>query len=423
MSADKRKTFSIKDNVREAKHPKVENALVMWLSQMDTTSRHKVTCDEIIAKAQEFADSMGIDFKPTNGYLNGFKRRHGLELDLKQRGVDTASDWSQQLSQQTSNYLPEEIYILSETALFYRALPFRTNPHIIGPLSAKKLKTPKDRLTLVLVTNADGSDRMCSLIGKTNNPRGLKSMTDCELDYYSQPNARIDATIYKKIICQLNTKMKELNKRIVLFVNKSRSHCQQLVLSNISFKYFPANVEIPPIAREDYSVLWEQLKILVSDLKYDSFDDFVAIDDDESVELENELSDQHIIDLVINTSDRESEKSRKTNENQNVIKKSAINCAANLVKGLSCERQNLIELGAKICSVLTPDLRHVLASAITGELIDKSKNSDHSDDEDIGYERRSRKRKATQSAHNSQLSLTRVDGPESAHPWQLITFQ
>ncbi|CAG2108130.1 unnamed protein product, partial [Medioppia subpectinata] len=406
MSADKRKTFSIKDNVREAKHPKVENALVMWLSQMDTTSRHKVTCDEIIAKAQEFADSMGIDFKPTNGYLNGFKRRHGLELDLKQRGVDTASDWSQQLSQQTSNYLPEEIYMLSETALFYRALPFRTNPHIIGPLSAKKLKTPKDRLTLVLVTNADGSDRMCSLIGKTNNPRGLKSMTDCELDYYSQPNARIDATIYKKIICQLNTKMKDLNKRIVLFVNKSRSHCQQLVLSNISFKYFPANVEIP-----------------------------VPIDDDESVELENELSDQHIIDLVINTSDRDSEyvnlillssivhKSRKTNENQNVIKKSAISCAANLVKGLSCERQNLIELGAKICSVLTPDLRHVLASAITGELIDKSKNSDHSDDEDIGYERRSRKRKATQSAHNSQLSLTRVDGPESAHPWQLITFQ
>ena len=67
-------------------------------------------------------------------------------------------------------YLPEDIYNADETGLFYQLLPSKI-------LASKEddcagTKKSKQRVTLLLGTNMDGSDLLCPLLdGKFANPR------------------------------------------------------------------------------------------------------------------------------------------------------------------------------------------------------------------------------------------------------------
>ena len=72
-----------------------------------------------------------------------------------------------------SRYSPNDIYNGDETALFYKSLPHRTYC-FDGDKPAGSAKR-KDRLTLLIITNMDGSDhRKLSVIGKSKTPRCLQ---------------------------------------------------------------------------------------------------------------------------------------------------------------------------------------------------------------------------------------------------------
>ena len=72
-----------------------------------------------------------------------------------------------------SRYSPNDIYNGDETALFYKSLPHRTYC-FDGDKPAGSAKH-KDRLTLLIITNMDGSDhRKWSVIGKSKTPRCLQ---------------------------------------------------------------------------------------------------------------------------------------------------------------------------------------------------------------------------------------------------------
>ena len=68
-------------------------------------------------------------------------------------------------------YSPNDIYNGDETALFYKSLPHRTYC-FNGDKPAGSAKH-KDRLTLLMITNVDGSDhRKLAVIGKSKKPLG-----------------------------------------------------------------------------------------------------------------------------------------------------------------------------------------------------------------------------------------------------------
>ena len=72
-----------------------------------------------------------------------------------------------------ARYSPNDIYNGDETALFYKSLPHRTYC-FDGDKPAGSAKH-KDRLTLLIITNMDGSDhRKLSVIGKSKMPRCLQ---------------------------------------------------------------------------------------------------------------------------------------------------------------------------------------------------------------------------------------------------------
>ena len=78
-----------------------------------------------------------------------------------------------------ARYSPNDIYNGDETALFYKSLPHRTYC-FDGDKPTCSAKC-KDRLTLLIITNMDGSDhRKLSVIGKSKTLVACRRSTKCK---------------------------------------------------------------------------------------------------------------------------------------------------------------------------------------------------------------------------------------------------
>jgi hypothetical protein len=234
------KTFRL----RAAKHQKVEEALIHWMKQI-REKKISLSSDLILQKARRFAQMLNIDdFEPTLGYLRGLKKRNGIIFSKKHGESDSVDEemvkkWSEELSDIIKDYKPEEVYNLDEMALFWRLLPSKT--YCFTDESPYGSRKSKDRITVVVICNADGSDRTCAMIGKSVKPRAFRGIKYFPIDYYQQRNAWINGSIYEKILKKLNQKMRSLNKNILLFVDNCRTHLYDIQLSNIFVRFLPAN--------------------------------------------------------------------------------------------------------------------------------------------------------------------------------------
>ena len=99
-----------------------------------------------------------------------------------------------------ARYSSNDIYNGNETALFYKSLPHRTYC-FDGDNPAGSAKC-KDRLTLLIITNMDGSDhRKLSVIGKSKTPCCLQKkykmqVKDMSVDWYALKNAWMTGEIH-----------------------------------------------------------------------------------------------------------------------------------------------------------------------------------------------------------------------------------
>ena len=143
-----------------------------------------------------------------------------------------------------ARYSPNDIYNGDETALFYKSLPHRTycfdSDKPAG--SAKR----KDRLTLLIITNMDGSDhRKLSVIGKSKTPRCLQKkykmqVNDMSVDWYASKNAWMTGEIHHQIMTKLNNEMRLSNRHILYVCDNASSH-QVREYSHIKFLMLPPN--------------------------------------------------------------------------------------------------------------------------------------------------------------------------------------
>ena len=143
-----------------------------------------------------------------------------------------------------ARYSPNDIYNGDETALFYKSLPHRTycfdSDKPAG--SAKR----KDRLTLLIITNMDGSDhRKLSVIGKSKTPRCLQKkykmqVKDMSVDWYASKNAWMTGEIHHQIMTKLNNEMRLSNRHILYVCDNASSH-QVREYSHIKFLMLPPN--------------------------------------------------------------------------------------------------------------------------------------------------------------------------------------
>ena len=143
-----------------------------------------------------------------------------------------------------ARYSPNDIYNGDETALFYKSLPHRTYC-FDGDKPAGSAKR-KDRLTLLIITNMDGSDhRKLSVIGKSKTPRCLQKkykmqVKDMSVDWYASKNAWMTGEIHHQIMTKLNNEMRLSNHHILYVCDNASSH-QVREYSHIKFLMLPPN--------------------------------------------------------------------------------------------------------------------------------------------------------------------------------------
>ncbi|XP_054157751.1 tigger transposable element-derived protein 4-like [Oppia nitens] len=146
------KTYRLKD----AKYPEVEESLVIWMRQMRSNKAKKAVITRYFR------------------YLRGLKHRNGVIFMTEHGESDSVAEstvqkWTQELADLIKDKDPKCVYNLDELSLFWRLLPSKTYGFDTESKSGKKKY--KDKITLVMISNADGSDRYIIMIGKSAKPR------------------------------------------------------------------------------------------------------------------------------------------------------------------------------------------------------------------------------------------------------------
>ena len=199
-----------------------------------------------------FAKEFGRpDWEGYGSFIHRWTKRYGIVnkaiCGSKESAAphDELETWKETVLVPTlARYSPNDIYNGDETALFYKLLPHRTYC-FDGDKPAGSAKR-KDRLTLLIITNMDGSDhRKLSVIGKSKTPRCLQKkykmqVKDMSVDWYASKNAWMTGEIHHQIMSKLNNEMRLSNHHILYICDNASSH-QVREYSHIKFLMLPPN--------------------------------------------------------------------------------------------------------------------------------------------------------------------------------------
>jgi hypothetical protein len=134
---------------------------------------------------------------------------------------------------------------MDETALFWKLTPDRTLATKAGSVG----KRCKDRITLALTCNADGSEKFEPwIIGKSKNPRCLKGI-NCKLlriQYQWNKSKWMTGLIMQEYLIWLHNKMRAQDRKVLLLMDNFSGHelGVQLVgqsLTNVRVEWLPPN--------------------------------------------------------------------------------------------------------------------------------------------------------------------------------------
>ena len=229
--------------VRLGKHAELESAIQVWFSS--ARSQNVVITDAILReKAKHFGSDLKIDdFQYSNGWLQRFKMRCGISSQMicgESAGVDQAiiSRGRQEARMWLKEYSLKDVYNLDETGLFYRMMPDRS---LTTADKTKGVKKPKDRLSVMLCANADGTDKLRPLvIGKSQNPRCFKMFNPrLYCDYYANKKAWMVNGILQDFLTSFNKKMKRENRKVLLLMDNAPSHIIPPNLTNVRCEFLP----------------------------------------------------------------------------------------------------------------------------------------------------------------------------------------
>jgi len=231
-------------NTKTGTNTTLENALYQWFS----INQYKlnITNEMLQFKARELAGNFAFSgqlntIEYSTGWLERFKKRFNIKSRFKHgeaASIPTIqNDKINEIKDQLSNYNPEDIYNMDETALFYRL----QGQHSLSNAQIPGFKLPKDRITLVLCTNSTGSHKLpLWIIGKYKNPRAFKSINTTRLPaiYKSNKKAWMNTILFKEWIHWLDIQVK---RPILLVMDNFSAHTMDYNLKNIKTLFLPPN--------------------------------------------------------------------------------------------------------------------------------------------------------------------------------------
>ncbi|XP_053980753.1 tigger transposable element-derived protein 1-like [Hylaeus volcanicus] len=172
---------------------KTENALVLWVKDL-IKKRIPVYKELIQEKARQYFNQLkdlepssssclrNVTFSARNGWFTGFLQRYALH-NVKLQGEAASADEPAAMNYRKvlaeiiddGGYCSDQVFNADETGLFWKKMPSRT---FIAKYekTASGFKAEKDRITLLLCSNASGAKMLTPLIinkALYNNPESI----------------------------------------------------------------------------------------------------------------------------------------------------------------------------------------------------------------------------------------------------------
>jgi hypothetical protein len=238
-------------------YPDLEDALYCWHMQMEK-KKAVLRGDILKAKAHEIWTqlpqySQQQEPKWSNGWLDRFKKRHNIK-EYKLHGEGASADvYSEDAIKQMDNlrtecstYALKDIFNMDETGLFWKLQPDRS----LATRQTSGGKKSKDRITIALTVNADGSEKLEPwIIGRSKNPRCLKHIKNRQnlrIVYEHNKTKWMTGAICKRFLQWFDNKM--CGRKVLLLLDNFSGHelgVQKVGgldgLENVKIRWLPPN--------------------------------------------------------------------------------------------------------------------------------------------------------------------------------------
>lgn len=292
--ANIRKTASITFN-KEAKRVvtprnnrivKMEAALAMWIADcrkkavsLDSNmirTKAKALYDQILPdndneEAEEGADEpqastsaarsdsppRGRGFSARKGWFEKFQKRYGLRnVPLYGEASSADNDAACRYVEEKfpnliseGGYLPEQVFNMDETGLFWKRMPSRTFL-FTDEVKRPGFKAHKDRVTVIMAGNAAGFMLKPGLIYKSKKPRALKNKNMALLPVFWMHNSKAwmtkALTLEWFLHCfipqvKLYLAEKGLPFKVLLLMDCAGGHAKDLQYDGVQIEFLPPN--------------------------------------------------------------------------------------------------------------------------------------------------------------------------------------
>ncbi|ESO92429.1 hypothetical protein LOTGIDRAFT_216956 [Lottia gigantea] len=139
---------------------------------------------------------------------------------------------------------PENIFTCGETALFYKGLPDRC--YVDGTVcfgSHHNMDFTENKFTILFCCSASGEKLKPLIVGKDQLPQSLNNCNakDIPVQWSQQKNSCMTANIFANWLRDLDKHLEEQDRHIALFMEMIPGHLANVVLKNISIKYYLDN--------------------------------------------------------------------------------------------------------------------------------------------------------------------------------------
>lgn len=145
---------------------------------------------------------------------------HGESGDADIKGAREALP---ELRRLASEYRPSDVFNVDECGLYYTAAPTKT----VGPAPLPGRKKSKERVTFLMCTNSDGSERFPPLmIGKARQPRCFGGATGAQLgfDYDNGGKAWMTIAIFHRWFQRFDSYIARTpGREVILFIDNASS--------------------------------------------------------------------------------------------------------------------------------------------------------------------------------------------------------
>lgn len=171
----------------------------------------------------------------------GYKRACGESNDVSE--VDCEKWKKDVLPNLLKKYCERDVFNADESGLFFKCLPDKTltfkNQKCHGG------KNSKQRVTLMLAANMDGSEKLkILLIGKIVKPRCFRGIKWLPVEYKANSKAWLTGQLLEEWVLNLDKHFQSTDRKILLFIDNCPAHPKdvQSKLKAIELAFFPPNM-------------------------------------------------------------------------------------------------------------------------------------------------------------------------------------